>query len=202
MDAAGQLPGRKVFIGVVAAVGLVAVATGMSGCSADNRAAGCTPPSDEPGLLDQYAQEPALAVRPDGAQTLSVQRSEACHVDPDWPDDPTETAVYLRLSVPHRYEHDALAEAYQAVVTAEGWQPAPAEPHSNAALRYCKQIRGVTTYLRIGVPDYRPQVGVIGPGGSPVPQPSPRNLQEEIYVAISAAPAQPPCPGDGLPTAK
>jgi len=188
-----------VSIGAAIAGGLVAVAVGLPGCSADKLAAGCIRPPDEPGLLDLYTRDPVLANRPDGAQRVSLERSEACHVAPDWPDDPTETAVHLRLSVPHQYGLDALTEVYQAAVAAEGWKPVPAptETYGNAALRYCKQVRGVTSYLLISAPDLMPQARVIGPGGSPVPQPSPpKELQEEILVRISAAPSESACPED------
>ncbi|MBQ0892695.1 hypothetical protein KBX37_06180 [Micromonospora sp. U56] len=190
--------GRKASIGPAIAVGLVAVAVGLPGCSADNQAAGCTPPPDEPGLLDQYASDPVFAIRPDGAQAVSgIQRSVACFVAPDWPDDPTETAADLRLSVPHRYDLDALTEAYYAAVAAEGWQPvaAPSPPYGDVALRYCKQIRGITSYLLLSAPDLRAQVDVRGPGNSPVPQPrQPTDLPGEIFVRISAAPTEPACP--------
>ncbi|MFC7546188.1 hypothetical protein [Plantactinospora sp. GCM10030261] len=189
---------RRVAMRAVLAVALAAATAGLSSClGGGGRATGCTPPTDEPGLLDEYARDPVLAVRPAGARMLSLEHSAACHVSPDWPDDHTMSAVYLRLSVPHRYDLDALAEAYRQVVVAEGWQPAP-DPGTGDALRYCKRIRTVTSYLRISAPDVRPEAGVMGPGGSPVPQPTPtRSRGGDIYVAISAAPTETACPVAG-----
>ncbi|GAA2224457.1 hypothetical protein [Micromonospora olivasterospora] len=193
------MAGRKAPAGAAIVVGLLTVAVGLSGCHDDDRAAGCVPPPDEPGLLDQYAGDPLFAIRPDGAQPVSgVQRSMACVVSPDWPDDPTETAADLRLSVPQRYELDALTEAYHAAVAAEGWRPvpAPSPPSGDVALRYCKHIRGITSYLLLSATNMGPQVRVRGPGNSPAPQPpQPTDLPGEIFVRISAAPAEPACPG-------
>jgi hypothetical protein len=82
---------------------LVATAAVAGGCAGGNRAAGCTRVADEGRLLDEYARDPVFDIRPDGARyAFGKQRSVDCVVDPDWPDDPTQTAVDLRMPLPRR----------------------------------------------------------------------------------------------------
>lgn len=190
-------------IGPVIAGLLVGVA-GLGACAdggGSRRADGCTPVAREEELLDLYARDPVFEVRPLGVQEVFPQsRSMACRVDPEHLNDPSDTAVNLSMSVPPGLSTSSLSTVYEPVVTAGGWRQvvvvrSPDPANQSVTLLYCKQVRGVTSYLRIGIPRGSPQGGVRGPGGATAPAPSPRrlNLPESLSVRISAAPEEPSC---------
>jgi hypothetical protein len=128
--------------------GLVLVAAALSGCADSDMAAGCTPPANESELLDAYAADPVFDVRPPQAHDVrQPTRSTACHVDPDWPDDPSQAAVSLYMQTTPGYDARALYTMYNQVATGQGWRQVQAERQES--LRYCRQVRGVTSYLLI-----------------------------------------------------
>jgi hypothetical protein len=182
---------------------LVVAAAVLGGCAGGDSAsrdfagrdsaAGCTPPAHESELLDAYAADPVFAVRPPDAREVGQPaRTLACRVDPDSPDDPTQTAVSQQIQTAEGYDAEALRALYDKVAAGHGWRPVP--PPRQDALRYCRQVRGVTSYLSIAALDPRPQAGVRGPAGA-TPSTSPRviTLYHHVFVRIAAAPEQPAC---------
>jgi hypothetical protein len=140
-------------LGLRIAAGLVLVAAALTGCADSDLAAGCTRPANESELLDAYAADPVLDVRPPQAHDVrQPTRSTAC----------------------------------------QGWRQVQAE--TRESLRYCRQVRGVTSYLLISAVSPRPEVGVRGPSGV-APSASPRavTLSQYVSVRIAAAPEQPSC---------
>jgi hypothetical protein len=62
-------------------------------------------------------------------------------------------------------------------------------------MRYCRQVRGVTSYLLLNATTPGTEAGVRGPGGV-TQSVSPRvvTLLHYLSVRIAAAPEQPSCP--------
>lgn len=88
--------------------------------------------------------------------------------------------------------------AYDSQLTAQRWlRITPRPDAAPGTLRYSEQIRGVTSYLLIGMPNPQLQLGVRSPGGPPVTTPPaapapagepPLALAPQVTVRLAAAP--------------
>ncbi|MCW3841241.1 hypothetical protein ONA70_14150 [Micromonospora yasonensis] len=137
---------------------VLVAAVALTGCTrADGatgpRVPGCTVPQHEDQLLDAYAQDPVVAVRPDGARPLGdVVRSTGCHQLTK--EDVSHTSVTLSWRPDPDYDGPTLRRTYDRVAVAAGWQ-ATVDPDAGpdvageTTLTYCRRVRGVTSRLLI-----------------------------------------------------
>jgi hypothetical protein len=148
---------------------------------APDRAVDCRPPRDERSLRGAYAHDPMLAFSPPGAEpTSGIRTDRACIELPDGP--PTRTEAYrgYRSTAGTPVDGAMLSSIYGSLAARQGWSPAGPDPLEwpPAKVRYCKQVRGVTTYLEL-VPNV-----AVAPG---LPE------SAEFAVSIVAYPEQAAC---------
>ncbi|MGR6319396.1 hypothetical protein Q2K19_28925 [Micromonospora soli] len=181
-------------------VAALLTAAALTGCARADGAEGpqvpgCTVPQDEDTLLDAYADDPVLAVRPEGAQRIGkLARSSGCHQLNK--EDVSNTAVTLSWRPSRDYDDTSLRQIYDPVAGRAGWRyavdpDAPPDGPGVATLTYCRRVRGVTSRLLIRAQaaqlmDVRPST----PDRPPSPQWSVVS-PALIYLTIYAAPACP-----------
>ncbi|WP_432829714.1 hypothetical protein [Dactylosporangium sp. CA-092794] len=182
---------RPLTVTVVAAL-LLATA----GCATEQRAPGCAPPPNEDRLLAEYASDPVLAVKPDGAtQVGQAHRSKACVQLSR--EDVSATSVTLRFQSSRDYDAAALRRTYEPAAQKKGWladkpPPGPEPPPGDVYLQYCRRVENVTSVLVVhSQPVRRTDVRPSGPDrpASPVWHEEPGG----IYLTITAEPARPSC---------
>jgi hypothetical protein len=176
-----------------------------AGCGRE-MTSGCTPPPNEARLLDEYARDPVFAIRPARVRDVApIQHTAACRIikGDAGPDEVSVASAWFALTPVDRHDRAALIDLYDAEVTGHGWRAAPrtatpAPTASSSVLRYCKSIRGVTSYLEIS--SFTGDGGdavVVGPGAGTPSQAPLRVLFQPISVRILAAPDEPACPESG-----
>ncbi|WP_319463275.1 hypothetical protein [Micromonospora sp. RTP1Z1] len=168
---------------------------GTTGAGGAARYPGCTVPDDEDALLDAYADDPVLAVRPEGARRAGdVIRSEGCRRLNK--EDVSNTSVSLTWRPARDYDDPTLRRTFDPVARDGGWRPVTdgdpgPDPAGQVELTYCRDVLGVTSRLLIRsqpaqLADIRPstahrppspQWSVVDPAG--------------IYLTIYADPACP-----------
>lgn len=136
-------------------VALLAVA--LTGCGwtggNDAREPGCTVPDDEDALLDAYANDPVVAVQPEGARRVGdVARSTGCHRLNK--EDVSNTSVTLSWRPERDYDGPTLRRTFDPVASGGGWRymvdpDAPPDVAGETTLTYCRDVRGVTSRLLI-----------------------------------------------------
>jgi hypothetical protein len=170
----------------------------VTGCTSNGteapRVPGCAVPPNEEALLDAYADDPVLAVVPEGADSAGeASRSRACvRLNRE---DVSDTSVSRQWWLSRDLDEPTVRRLYEPVARAGGWQtdprgkPSPPPPVSgDIRLTYCRTVVGVPSRLVIHAQpaqrvDLRPSTadrppspswGVINPGG--------------LYLSISAVP--------------
>jgi hypothetical protein len=178
----------------VAVVATLLLAT--AGCATAQRAPGCVPPPNENRLLAEYASDPVLTVRPDGATEVGKpKRSKAC-VQLDL-EDVSATSVTLQFRLSRDYDAAALRRTYGPAVRHRGWladelSPGPGSDPGDVFLSYCRMVDGVTSVLVLHPqPGHRLDVRPTGPNkpAAPVWQVDPGG----IYLTIEAKPSRRSC---------
>jgi len=132
----------------------------MAGCTSD-RVPGCVPPSNEAGLLDEFSNEPVLAVAPEGSKRREQpMRVAACH---RFGEHATETAVAVHYDLPRGLAPGEVRSLYDPVATRSGWMPVPTIA-GQLMLRYCRSVLG-----QPGLLDVMWQNAIEPPAGERVP---------------------------------
>ncbi|MFR9776396.1 hypothetical protein ACL02O_10105 [Micromonospora sp. MS34] len=172
----------------------------LTGCTrADGadatRVPGCTVPPDEDALLDAYAKDPVVAVRPEGARPAGdVVRSTGCRRLNK--EDVSNTSVVLTWRPDHDYDEATLRRIYDPVARDAGWRyavdpDAAPDGAGETTLAYCRDVRGITSRLLIRAQaTQRMDVRPSSADRSPSPQWS-VVAPALIYLTIHAAPACP-----------
>ncbi|SCL33082.1 hypothetical protein GA0070624_4644 [Micromonospora rhizosphaerae] len=176
---------------------LAATLTGCGWVGAHDaaRVPGCTVPDDEDGLLDAYADDPVLAVRPQGARRAGdVIRSKGCERVSR--EDTTNTSVSLTWRLSRGYDDGALRRTFDPVAREAGWRFTPAGDRGPVAdgsvfLTYCRSVLEVPSRLVIrSDPEQRVDVRPSTADRPPSPQWSVLS-PAGIYVTIYADPTCP-----------
>ena len=137
-------------------VALVTVA--LTGCGSTDvgvraaRVPGCTVPDDEDALLDAYADDPVLAVRPDDARAGDVVRGTGCRQLNK--EDVSNTSVVLTWRPERDYDGPTLRHTFDPTASGAGWRyavdpDAAPDVAGETTLTYCRSVRGVTSRLLI-----------------------------------------------------
>ena len=143
---------------------------------------GCQAPPNESKLLDDYAADPVFGVQPPDARKVSgPERIRACVANGE---DVSSAAAIQRFELTRDYRRDDLVAAYDQAARSRGW--AAASPDGPVAgLRYCKRIRGVTSFLNITAHDSR-AVDVRASTGARPSEPVLQTRPGELFVSITA----------------
>ncbi|SCF30227.1 hypothetical protein GA0074695_5350 [Micromonospora viridifaciens] len=145
--------GSRKFWPVVALLTIALAGCGWTDQTPGPREPGCTVPEDEDALLDAYANDPVLAVRPAGARPVGdVARTTGCHRLNK--EDVSVTSVSLSWRPDHDYDDATLRETFDPVARYGGWSAVvdpdlPADTPGELNLTYCRTVRGVPSRLQI-----------------------------------------------------
>ncbi|MEU4777368.1 hypothetical protein [Micromonospora sp. NPDC023633] len=156
---------------------------------------GCSLPADVDGLLDAYADDPVLAVTPDGAQRVGdVARSRGCRRLNK--EDVSSTSVSLSWRPDRDWGNAELRRTYDPVADAAGWRYAEIPDRGPAVdgesfLSWCRSVRDVPSRLIVrSNPTQRVDVRPSSADRSPSPQWSVAS-PAGIYLTIFADQACP-----------
>ncbi|OKI81638.1 hypothetical protein A6A27_16235 [Micromonospora sp. CB01531] len=135
---------------------LLTVALGGCGwaeVTGEARVPGCAVPNDEDELLDAYADDRILAVRPEGSQPGGdVVRSTGCRRLNK--EDVSNTSITLTWRFERDYDDATLRRTFDPVASGDGWHPVvdidiPPDVPGESTLTYCRAVRGVPSRLLI-----------------------------------------------------
>ncbi|MFE9655013.1 hypothetical protein [Micromonospora sp. NPDC006431] len=144
---------RRGFWPVVTLLTVALSGCGWADVTGGARVPGCTVPNDEDELLDAYADDPVLAVRPEGAQRGGdIVRSTGCRQLNK--EDVSNTSVTLTWRPERDYDDATVRRTFDPVASGDGWRPVvdtdvPPDVPGESTLIYCRDVRGVPSRLLI-----------------------------------------------------
>src|SRR3954470_8034398 len=132
------------------AAAILTLLLAVAGCTSEPpRVAGCTVPANEDRLLDEYASDPVLAVRPGDAKRVGkVGRRTGCvQVSME---DVSTTSVTAQYEMSTAYGPAALRDAYATALAKRDWRadeppPGPSWSPESIYLMFCRPVSGVTS---------------------------------------------------------
>jgi hypothetical protein len=127
-------------------VALAMAGAAMTGCTSD-RAPGCVSPSNEAGLLDEFAREAVLAVGPSGSKRREESRRHvACRLRHET-GEVSITSVGVQYDLDRDVSRDEVRTLYEPVATRAGWTPFPSR--GGEVFFYCRSMLGHSSVLMI-----------------------------------------------------